>query len=309
MLMTKIKRKGQQVKKDRPAILAKMAQVEEIAKKVSSSKVVALVDVRNLPDRLLQSARKKLRGKAEFMLAKNSVIKRALEKSKKADKLIPHIKTPTVIILTDMTPYSLFKFFKDNRAKVAAKPGQVAPFDIIVHEGETDLPPGPALSELKGAQINAQIKGGKIVVAKDSVVAKAGAKINPLVCKALQKLNVLPFETGLSMIAASEEGEVYLAEILNIDEAGLRTDLLGSMHQALNVSINACYPTPANIDILLQNAMQQGRNLALNGKLYSDATIELLLAEAVRQGSSLGPVASAPAAQAAPAPEAAAPAQ
>ncbi len=303
--MTKIKRKGQRVKKESPAILAKAAQVEEIAKKISASKVVALVDVRNLPDRLLQAMRKKLRGKAELLLAKNSVIKRALEKSKKADKLLPYINTPTVIILTDMTPYSLFKFFKDSRAKVAAKPGQVAPFDIVVHEGETDLPPGPALSELKGAQINAQIKGGKIVIAKDSVVAKAGTKINTLVCKALQKLNVLPFETGLSMIAASDAGEVYLAEILNIDEAGLRADLLGSMHQALNVSINACYPTSANIDILLQNALQQGRNLALNGRLYSDSTIEVLLAEAVRQGNSLGPAASAPAAEAAPAPEAA----
>jgi len=303
--MTKIKRKGQHVKKDSPAILAKAAQVEEIAKKISASKVVALVDVRNLPDRLLQAMRKKLRGKAEFLLAKNSVIKRALEKSKKADKLSPLVTTPTVIILTDMTPYSLFKFFKDNRAKVAAKPGQIAPFDIVVHEGETDLPPGPALSELKGAQINAQIKGGKIVIAKDSVVAKAGTKINPLVCKALQKLSVLPFETGLSMLAASDAGEVYLAEILNIDETGLRTDLLGSVHQAMNVSINACYPSSASIDILLQNALQQGRNLALNGKLYSDSIIEVLLADAVRQGNSLGPATSAPAAEAAPAPEAA----
>ncbi len=286
--MTKIKRKTGAAKIERAAISKKKSQVETLSAEIKGAKVVALVSLSNLPDRLLQSARKKLRGKAEFHQAKNTVIRRSLDAAGKGGKLTELLTVPSVIITTDMTPYSLFKFFKDNKSKVAAKPAQIAPFDLIVPEGETDLPPGPALSELKGAGINVQIKGGKIVVAKDSVVAKSGAKISANVAKALQKLNILPFEIGLNMVAAYEGGYVYLADVLNIDEHQLNSDIATAFAQGMNLSINASFPTSANIEALLGNAFAQGRNIAANGKLYSDSTIELLFSEAFLQGLAVG---------------------
>ncbi|MCX8195271.1 MAG: 50S ribosomal protein L10 [Candidatus Micrarchaeota archaeon] len=185
--MTKKKVRGAAKKKERAAIIAKKKKVDELSQLALKYPIVSLVNLRNLPDRLLQSSRKKLRGKAEFVVAKNSVISRALEKSGKGE-LSAYLDFPAAIVFTTMSPYSLFKFFKENKTKIAAKPGQIAPFDIVVPEGETDLPPGPALSELKSAGINAQIKAGKIVVAKDSVVAKKGAKISDIVCRVVQSV-------------------------------------------------------------------------------------------------------------------------
>jgi large subunit ribosomal protein L10 len=270
------------------ALTTKKKGVDELTKKLGEAKVVGLIDPRNLPDRLLQSMRNKLRGKAEFMFAKNTVIERALLSSKKSDKLISLLKTPSIIVTTStMTPYSLFAFFKKNALKVGAKPGQIALFDIIVPPGETALPPGPALSELKDAGINAQIKGGKIVVAKESVVAKGGEKISLKVSKALQKLDILPFEVKLSMLAASEGEMVYMADVLNIDEEQLNSDIRSSLSQAFSLSINACFPTEQNINLLLQNAFQQSIALGINAKLYSDVSIEYLLREAAAQGGGL----------------------
>ncbi|VVB58286.1 50S ribosomal protein L10 [Candidatus Anstonella stagnisolia] len=283
------KKPGQKAgKRTSAAISKKEAQVKQLVQQIENKPVIAAVDVRGLPDRLLQAARKKLRGKADFVVAKNSVIKKALEGSKKASILSAEIKSPTALVLSDMTPYELFSFFKKNKSNVAAKPGQFAPFDIIVHEGETDLPPGPALSELKSAGINAQIKGGKIVVAKDSIVAKSGAKISDAVCKALSKLNVFPFEARLNMVAAVEGGKVYGATVLDIDEAQLFADLQSCLAQSFNVSYNCSYPTSQNIDALLKDAFSQGRNLAINGGVYSDASAELLLTQAVLLGETLG---------------------
>ena len=186
-----------------------------------------------------------------------------------------------------MTPYSLFKFFKDNKVKVAAKPGMIAPFDIVVPEGETDLLPGPALSELKGAGINAQIKAGKIVIAKDSVVAKKGAKISDSICKALQKLNILPFDAKVNMVAAYDGKYAFTASALDIDEEQLRAGVLEALAQSFNVSYNASFPTSQNIEALLSNAVSKGRNMAINGGVYSAASTELLLAQAVMLGSTL----------------------
>jgi large subunit ribosomal protein L10 len=235
----------------------------------------------------LQKSKKQLRGKADFVVARNSTIIRALDASKKGKELSSHMDFPTALVFTSMSPYQLFKFFKDNKTNVAAKPGMIAPFDIIVPEGETDLMPGPALSELKGAGINAQIKGGKIIIAKDSVVAKKGAKITDNVCKALQKLNILPFEAMVNMVAAYDGKFTYTGSVLDIDEHQLRADLVESLAQSFNVSYNASFPTSQNIDALLSNAFAQSRNMAINGGVYSAASTELLLTQAVRLGSTL----------------------
>ncbi|MFH1095222.1 MAG: 50S ribosomal protein L10 [Candidatus Micrarchaeota archaeon] len=286
--MTKMKgSRRSQAKKIRPALVRKQAQVEKIAQAIKGAKTVALIDVRALPDRLLQAARKQLRGKAVFLMAKNSVLHRSLEMSPKGKGLADRIRVPSVLVLTDLTAYGLFRHFKLTRAKVAAKPGQIADVDIIVKEGETDLPPGPALSELKGAGINAQIKAGKIVVAKDSVVAKAGTKIPDAVCKALQKLNVLPFMAGLTMVAAEEEGRLFEAQILDIDEETLQSDLACSIGLAYNMSIHCAYPTEDNRVQLLSGALAQARALASESGAYSPAYMESLLASAIRLQNAL----------------------
>jgi large subunit ribosomal protein L10 len=285
--MTKKKMKGGKAKKESASIAKKKEKASQISKTAGKYPVVALLNIRNLPDRILQSSKKKLRGSAEFTVAKNSTISRALASAKKSE-LASHIDFPTSLVFTSLSPYSLYKFFKDNKVKVAAKPGQIAPFDIVVPEGETDLMPGPALSELKGAGINAQIKAGKIIVAKDSVVAKKGAKITDNVCKALQKLSILPFDAQVNMVAAYDGKFTYTASVLDIDEHQLHAGLAASLAQAFNVSFNASFPTSQNIEALLSDAFSQGRNMAINGCVYSDASTELLLAQSVLLGNGLG---------------------
>ncbi len=301
-MMTKKKFKGGVTKAESPGLIAKKEKVLAVSKVSGKYPVVALLNIRNLPDRILQSSKKKLRANSEFAVAKNSVLTRSLEQTGRGE-LAKHLDFPTAIVFTSLTPYSLYKFFKDNKTKVAAKPGQIAPFDIIVPEGETDLVPGPALSELKGAGINAQIKAGKIIIAKDSVVSKKGAKITDSVCKALQKLNILPFEAMVHLVAAYDGKFTYTASTLDIDEQTLHSDLLYCLSQAFNVSFNASFPTSQNIEALLSNGISQGRNLAINGQLYSEASTDIILTQAVLLGNALsskvGDLGSKPAASAA----------
>jgi large subunit ribosomal protein L10 len=190
------------------------------------------------------------------------------------------------LIFTPKSPVELYTFFKTNKKKRAAKEGDIAPSEIVVPEGETDLPPGPALSELKGAGINVQIKGGKIAVVKDSVVAKEGDKITMQKAKALQTLGILPFDVYVNYILGYDGKYVYQSDIFAITET-LDVDLQASLFDAFNVSVNAAFPTDANADVLLSEALNQSRNMALNGDLYSSISIEQLLSSAFRQGMAL----------------------
>src|SRR3989338_6485917 len=272
---------------NRKTVKAKIQKVEEVKADLNKYKTLVVIDLRKLSDSLFQSLRKKIRDKGgKVLVLKKPVIQRVLESDKKLTALSGETNKPVALILTNDSPFAINKFFKENKKRRAAKTGEIAPFDIVVPEGETDLPPGPALSELKGAGINVQIKGGKIVVSKESVVAKSGETLNDLKTKALQKLNVKPFEISVRLIAGYDQHYIYSAELLNIDDT-LHAALGSSLNDAFNLSINAKYPTKQNVEILLRDAYMQSLNVALNGNLYSSNAIGQLLTLASRQGLAL----------------------
>lgn len=265
----------------------KAQKVSELAKLAKGAKVIAIADLRNLPDKHLQSLRKKLRGRAVIAVAKNSLIERALQQAGKATDSMKGITGPTAIIFTDMDPFKLFKLIKESRGKAAAKPGQLAPFDIIVPAGETALPPGPVLTELKQAGLQAQIQAGKVVISKPSTVAKAGEKISDMAAKALQKLGVEPFEVGMELVSAWEAGTIYPRTVLDVDETAFMANLQGAGRNALALSVSIAYPTRASMPLLIGKAARNAKALALGANIYEKDVIDLILARANAQASAL----------------------
>ncbi len=272
---------------NRPAVKKKAEQVKKVTEEMKGYKTVALVTLEKLPDSLLQSLRKKIKedgGKVRIL--QKAVLSRVLETNPKLKEKIKEAEKPVALIMTNWTPYQLNSFFKQNTKKRAAKAGEIAPYEIVVPEGETDLPPGPALSELKGGGINVQIKAGKIVVAKDSLVAKSGDKITSAKSKALQTLGIKPFTVEAKLVFGYDGEYIYEKSLLDIGETVVQ-DLTSAARDAFNLSVNADYPTSANIDVLLQNAYMQSVNVAVNGNIYSQVSIDEALLKALLQGEAI----------------------
>ncbi len=269
------------------AVKEKIEQVRDAVSDMKKYKTVALLDLRKLPTALFQSLRKRIREDGgRVLVLKKPVISRVLAANPKLKSHVADCDKPVALIYTNHSPYEINTFFKQNRKKRAAKVGDVAVADIIVPEGETDLPPGPALSELKAGGLNVQIKAGKIAVTKESTVAKAGEKLTVPKVKALQTLGMMPFEVMASMITASDGEYSYSKELLDMGDT-IVPDLSASLSQAVNFSINASYPTSQNIGMLLGSAFKQSLSLALNAGVYSSSSIEQLLTSALRQGMAL----------------------
>jgi large subunit ribosomal protein L10 len=272
---------------NRVSVKKKMEQVKTTIKELNASPTVALIDLRKLPDSLLQKIRQKIRQDGgQLKILQKPVLERVLNAHPKLCAKVSECDKPMGLILTPKSPLELYKFFRMNKKKRAAKPGEIAPFNIIVPEGETDLPPGPALSELKTAGLNVQIKGGKIVISKDSTVAKAGEAITDIKAKALQKLGVLPFEVSVRYILGFDGEYIYDSSLFSIEETAA-ADFRSAMSDAFSFSINASYPTQANIDILLGGAVRQSIDFSVNSGTYSSISMEQLLISALRQGLAL----------------------
>jgi len=240
--------------------------VADITKKIASYKVVAIVSTQNLPSKHYNAIKKKLRGKAELILTRATLLKKALEKANKPafDALLKTIDESgsVAFLLSNEDPFKLAKMLRQSKAKAPAKTGMIANADIVVPGGETSLAPGPVLTELKAAKINAKIQGTKIVIASDATVAKKGEPIADAVAKILTKLGIEPFEIGMTMRSAYTGDMTYAADVLDIDDSVFIAQLASAHQAAMNLCVVAEIYNKDSTPVILASA--QAKALAIN---------------------------------------------
>lgn len=219
----------------------KQELVKRVAADLKKYPVVGVASIEGLPARQYSSVKKKVSGKATLAATRLTLLERAIDESgrKELQELKKYFGNATVLVCTDADAFTLFKLFKQSRSKAKARPGQTAPFDIVVPAGETNLAPGPVLTELKQVKIDARIQGPKVVIAKDSTVVKSGEVISGPAAAILAKLGVEPFEIGLDVKAVWDHGTLYQGSVLNVDEDALLASLADAHQKAINLCVYA----------------------------------------------------------------------
>jgi len=183
----------------------KQKEVENLAEKIKSSKVVGLVSITNIPSRQFQRIRKSLKDKVELRVARLNLMKRAFKKAG-VSGLESYLTSPLGLIFSkELNVFQLKKLLDNNKSTAPAKPGSVAPNDIVIPKGDTPFAPGPIIGELQNVGIKAAIEGGKIVVKEDSVVAKKGEVISPEVANVLSRFGIEPMKIGFDLKVAFED--------------------------------------------------------------------------------------------------------
>ena len=138
--------------------------------------VVAVADLQKVRSSQIQEIRKKLRGKADLIVAKNTILRKASDsmasKKENVNKFAEGLTGSKVLIFTQMNPFELIMFLNKNKVRVPAKGGDIATSEIVVPAGNTGMQPGPVISEFNEAKVQTRIEGGSIFVAKDTVVAR-----------------------------------------------------------------------------------------------------------------------------------------
>jgi len=265
--------------------------VEEMARLIAQHSVIGIADMSNLPASQFQLLRQKLRGEAKLIVAKNTLIRLALQKAAGlkpgVEKLCDYVRGQTCLILTEKSPFELNRILAKSRTKAPARPGSVAAADIVIPAGETDLPPGPVVGELQRAGIKARIQAGKVVVTEDCRLLKAGDVITKEISEVLAKFGILPVELGLRMRAAFEQGMVYAGEVLEIDEEKVMSELGKAITAGFCLSLNAGYPTALTVGIMLAEAERKAIGLAVACRFPVDKAIPSLIAVAFGEMLSL----------------------
>ena len=268
----------------------KIDQTKELKEQLKKYSVVGLLDLYKLPSRQLQFIRRDLRGQVEILMRKKCVVGRSLKESKDKkglDKLLELDAKKPALILTNMNPFKLFKILDQNRSPTYAKPGDIAPIDIVISAGPTKLPAGPAIGDLQRAKIPAMVQEGKIHVRKTTTVAKKGEEIRQEIADVLKKLDIQPMEISVNLLAAWEEGTIFGKDILAIDEKEFLNKLQLAYNHAINLSVNTGYPTKESIEIMIQKAFIEAKAVGLECNILDKGIIEDLLKKAEMQAKAL----------------------
>ena len=269
----------------------KESTLKDITRIVSDYPVVGVVSIAGVPGPAILAMRARLKGKAELRVAKNTLLRKAIDAAKKKrpglDKLGEKVTGQSAVIGTNLNPFKLYKELSSTRMMIPAKGGESAPEEILISAGETDFKPGPIVGELSKVGIPAGIEGGKVVIKKDKVLVKKGAVISKEIALALGKLSIKPIEVGLLLQIAFEGDMVYAPESLAVDEVAMRANMSLIARQALALALKIGWATPDTIRPLLQKAQREAIALALESGYPTKETIALLLAKAAAQAATL----------------------
>jgi large subunit ribosomal protein L10 len=266
----------------------KRSEVEEIKADIAKYALIGLVDMYGIPASQLQQIRRSLKGTAKLKMTRNTLIEHAFrEVGGDFNALENFISGHSAIIFTNENPFKLFKKLEKTKTKMAAKPGEKAPEDIVVEKGPTSFRPGPIVGELQQAGIPAAIEAGKVKIRETKTVVRKGEAINAKLADVLSKLGIKPMDVGLSLQAAFFEGSVYEPSVLAIDEEMIIRQISLAGQQAFNLSVNAVIPTTETMAPIITRAVREARGLAVEASVYEKDVIDGIIGKAHRESAAL----------------------
>lgn len=245
----------------------KKAALERLVNLINEKNTIMIVSIENVSALQLQNIKRILKNKASINIVKRTMIMHALEKAKQTKKgietLEKWLKGSFAIILSDLDPFELAALLSENKFPAQAKAGQIAPQEIVVEAGITDLAAGPVISELSKLKIKAAIEAGKIAIKETKTIVKKDEEISPDVASVLIKLSIVPFFRSISPLIVYDTKESKIYEKIKVDKEATIQELLASARHAITLALELDYITKETVNILIVKA-NQNANIILN---------------------------------------------
>jgi large subunit ribosomal protein L10 len=223
-------------------------------------------------------------------MTKKRLFKRALDEADKPNlhELGQKANGITALLFTNMNPIKLASYLKSKAVKGPAKPGDIAPSDILVLAGDTKIAPGPVISDLnQHLKVPTMIKNGTIHIRQDTITHKQGDVITDKAALLLTRLGIEPVTIELDFYAAWENGEVIPDAVLHMDVNEIINNFKIGAAQGLNLAINMGILIPETIIPLTQKAIRTAINVAMEMPIFIPDLLKNYIQKAVAQANSV----------------------
>jgi len=253
-----------------------------------------IVGVDNVGSNQMQQIRISLRGSAEVLMGKNTMMRKVLrgrlDQNPTLEKVLPHIVENVGFVFTKEDLPEIRDKLLANQKPAAAKAGAMAPKDVFVEPITTTLGPEKT-SFFQALNIPTKITRGCIEILSQTKMCIEGERVGASEATLLAMLNIMPFSYGLEVKMVYDNGSLYHPSILDITDDDIRARFVEGAAIVTMVSLGIGYPTKTSVPHMVTNAFRNLLAIALETdytfkeaaelkELMSDPTKLLALAAA-----------------------------
>jgi len=222
---------------------------------------VFVVDVDNVGSSQMNQTRLQMRGRAEILMGKNTLMRKVLADFVEANPdhffatLDARMRGNVGFVFTNEDLPPIRDFILANKQPAPARVGSIAPIDVAIPAGPTGCDPGQT-SFFQVLQIPTKIVKGQIEITNVVNLIKMGDKVGSSEATLLTKLDIRPFSYGLKIREVSDSGNWFSAAVLDIDDAYLaeKFSMMFAKVAALSFATNT--PTQASAIHSIANAFK-----------------------------------------------------
>ena len=259
--------------------------VSDLTDMLKKGGTIAVIDIHGVPAGAMLGMRAGLRSTMNIQVAKKRLMKLAWEAAGNDFADLEALYSSAVqpaLVQTDMNSFEVFSELKKTEAGRAAKPGDVAPYDIVVDKMDTGMPPGPIVGELNSVGIPAKIMKGSVQIQKKVTILNEGEVFEGDLGLMLSKIGINPIVTGLRLCGTIEDGTRFEPATLDIDYEQFEADLISFGAGAFNLACNISWFTPQTTPTLISKASGEALAVALEAAITTADTMPHLIGRANR---------------------------
>merc|ERR1712133_190005 len=247
----------------------------------------------------MQQIRMSLRGRAEVLMGKNTMMRKAicgmLDKHPELEKILPCVVGNIGFVFTSEDLNEIRDLLLENKVKAPARAGAIAPVNVTIPAQNTGLGPEKT-SFFQALSIPTKISRGTIEIINEVALIAVGEKVGMSEATLLNMLNISPFSYGLVVNNVYDNGAIFSPKVLDITEEDIKEKFMSGVANIAAVSLAIGYPTAASVPHSIVNGFKNLLAIAAETDVTFEAAEKM---KAFLADPSAFAVAAAPAAAAA----------
>jgi len=208
-----------------------------------------LVSADNVGSKQFQDIRAFMRGRAEVLMGKNTMMRKAirgiLDRHPDLEKILPCIVGNIGFVFTNEDLVEVRDMILEKKVKAKASAGAIAPLDVKVPAQNTGLGPEKT-SFFQALQIPTKISRGTIEIINEVALIATGDKVGASEAALLNMLGISPFSYGLIINQVYDNGSVFSPKVLDITDDDIKEKFMSGIANIAAVSLAIGYPTAAS---------------------------------------------------------------
>jgi len=218
---------------------------------------IVIVNVDNVGSNQMHQIRTALRGKGQILMGKNTMVRRAVRgliaDNPQYERFLPHVRGNVGFVFTNSDLKEVRDIITANKVAAPARPGALAPDNVIIPAGPTGMEPGKT-SFFQALGIPTKIGRGMIEIVSPVQILTANVRVGPSEATLLNMLNISPFTYGMSVVQIYDQGNVFAPSVLDVEESTLIDQFLSGIKTIAAISLALNYPTLASVAHSLVNS-------------------------------------------------------